>query len=232
LSARIKVRAPRERESLLLENRTLAMLVVAVGLAAFLIGFAITALAFTGGRAPADVVMVPDVREMQIADARRSMSAAGLGVELGDSFPNPLPVGTVLAQSPLPGREVSPGIDVRLVLSSGPPRPSVPDVEAMPLALATRALQTAGFDVRVEEAPGEGSVGRVVAMNPAAGTPLQLPATVVLRVGAGAPLSTVPGVIGMLEDDAREALLGAGLSIGGVDYQSSEFGEAGGVVSQ
>jgi eukaryotic-like serine/threonine-protein kinase len=214
-------------------NTRILLLVVAVGLVAFVIGFGVTALSFTRAGAPAEVVMVPDVREMRLDEARRLTSAAGLELTVGDSFPNPdTPAGAVLAQSPLPGREVSHGAEVRVILSTGQRRPTVPQVEAMPLSLATRALQAAGFDVQVEQAPGEGQVGRVVGVDPAPGTPLALPATVRVFIGAPTHELQMPSLIGMQEASAREAVEAAGLELSEVVYESSVFGEPGGVVAQ
>jgi eukaryotic-like serine/threonine-protein kinase len=233
VSPRITARAPRERWKLPLEGRGLLLLVVGVGLTAFVVGFGLTALAFTRGRAPADVVMVPDLRDVQLAEARRRLSAGGLQLEVGDSFPNPnIPPGAILAQTPLPGQEVSPGAQVTVIVSTGQLRPTVPDVEAMPVILATRTLQTAGFDVLVEEAVGEGQPGRVVSVSPAAGTPVTLPATVVVRVGAALPETAIPTVIGMREEAAKQTIEAAGFVVGEIVYVESEFGEPGGVVSQ
>jgi eukaryotic-like serine/threonine-protein kinase len=152
---------------------------------------------------------------------------------VGDSLPNAeVARGAVLAQSPLPGYEVPPGSSVRVIVSSGRLRPTVPDVEAMPVALATRALQAAGFDVLLDEAPGEGEVGRVVSIEPHAGTAVELPASVRVRVGAALAAIETPAVIGMREASAREAIEAAGLQVREVVYEVSEFGERGGVVAQ
>jgi serine/threonine-protein kinase len=192
-----------------------------------------TAITFVQGGAPIDVVTVPDVRQMLVDDAERTLSRSDLAIEVGDSFPNPTaPEGSVLAQAPLPGQEVSPGTLVRVILSQGQSRPTVPNVAAMPVASATQTLQASGFNVVVEEAPGEGSVGQVVGTVPGSGTSVALPATVRLRVGAPALPIPMPTLIGMLEDDAREAAESAGLTVSEVVYVESEFGEPGGVVGQ
>jgi serine/threonine-protein kinase len=204
-----------------------------IALLTFLIGYGITALAFTSGSAPADVVMVPDVRELQIEQANRVMSRAGLTLELGDSFPNrEIAAGAILAQSPLPGQEVGPGTQVRVLTSTGRPGPTVPDIEAMPLSLATRALQTAGFEVHIEEQLAEGPAGRVVATDPVAGTRVQLPATVRVRIGGAASVIEMPMLIGLLEQPAREAVTALGLELAEVIHQENIYGQPGGVFAQ
>jgi beta-lactam-binding protein with PASTA domain len=214
------------------ERRTIKrFLGVAAG--AFILGYAFTALSFRTGGAPTGVVLVPDVRDRPVAEARRAMEAEDLTVVVGDSFPNAMvPAGAVLTQSPLPGREVSPGTEVRLILSTGPVSPTVPQVGSMTVSAATMALQNAGFSVVVEQAAAEGQPGRIISTQPAAGTRVPLPATVRIQVAGPRPRVAVPTLIGMLEEDAREMVSGLGLELGEVVYEESEFGEPGSVTSQ
>ncbi|WP_433530790.1 Stk1 family PASTA domain-containing Ser/Thr kinase [Micromonospora sp. CA-263727] len=80
--------------------------------------------------------------------------------------------GTVLAISPGPGEKVAEGSKVTLTVSKGNVVP-VPDVEGLTRAEAERALEQAGFTVRVNlgpEVPAD-QAGRVVDQNPNANTP-------------------------------------------------------------
>jgi eukaryotic-like serine/threonine-protein kinase len=215
-----------------LRGRT-PLLVAGIALGAFIIGYGVTALAFGTARGPTDVALVPDVRELTVEAASRALDDEGLSIEVGDSLPNAnAPEGAVLAQSPLPGEEVSPGTAVRVIVSTGQPKLTVPEVEAMPVALATRALEAAGFTVTVEELPGQGQPGRVLDADPASGSPVPLPATVHLRVGGAPPRMEVPSVIGMLEGQARDLLEREGLRVTEVQYERTTLGEPGGVVGQ
>lgn len=198
------------------------MIALGIALGAFIIGYGVTAFAFISGRAHSDVVTVPDVREMSFTDATRLLTRAGLQGIVSDSFPNPsIEAGAVIAQSPLPGQEVGPGAEVSIIVSSGPQRPEVPDVSTMALALATRALQTAGFQVLVEDAePGDGPRGQIVEVVPAPGTSLALPATVRLRIGVGLGDFAMPFLVGMGEEAARDTLATLDLVLAEVVYES------------
>jgi eukaryotic-like serine/threonine-protein kinase len=199
----------------------------------FIVGYLIAAVAFTSGGAPTDVVLVPDVRELDVEEASRLMSSTSLELTIGDSLANAtIPAGAVLAQSPLPGQEVSRGTEVRVIVSTGQHRPRVPEVEAMPVALAMRALEAAGFEVEIEEAPGEGQLGRVVSVAPEAGTLVPLPATVRIRVGSIESVREMPSVLGLDEEEAREFLEGIGLNVTEVMYESSESVEPYHVIQQ
>jgi serine/threonine-protein kinase len=75
----------------------------------------------------------------------------------------------------------------------------------------------------------------VLGVRPAAGTVLELPATVELVVSAGppeAPQVTVPSLTDLSEPAARAALQAAGLRLGAVLYDPDTGRPLGGVVSQ
>lgn len=204
----------------LIRPRTAAIVAV-VAILSFGVGYGITAMAFTAGGAGADVALVPDVREMTLADAERRLSRAGFPMVVSDSFPNiGIPLGSVLAQSPLPGQEVAAGAEISVILSTGQPRPIVPDVASMSISMAIRSLEAAGFGVSMEDAPGEGSPGHIVGTVPEAGTPLPIPASVVIRVGASPLFVNMPLVLGMPEDSAVVSLEAAGLRVAEVRYEA------------
>jgi len=197
----------------------------------FLIGFGVTALAFTGGSVQ-EVVTVPDVRDLTVEEAARTMRRFELTIEIGDSFPNPeVAAGSVLTQSPLPGREVSPGTEVRLIVSTGRLRPTVPDLEGMPAAIAVRSLQASGFEVLIEDAPGEGAEGRVVGTVPEAGSIVQIPAVVRLRIAVAQEEVEMPVLLGLGEEAARASVDGVGLVVTEIDYVAGP-GSSGDVVGQ
>lgn len=204
----------------LLKPRYLAI-VAAVAIVAFGVGYGLTTVAFAAGGTGADVALVPDVRELTTAEAERRLSRAGFPMVVSDSFPNiEIPEGAVLAQSPLPGQEVSAGAEVSVIVSTGQPRPIVPDVSSMSVSMALRALEAAGFTVSMEDAPGEGSPGEIVGTVPEAGTPLPVPASVVLRIGASPDFVNMPLVLGMPEDSAVVSLEAAGLRVTEIRYEA------------
>lgn len=207
-------------------------IVFGILLVAFAVGYGATALSFSQSTG-SDVVTVPDVREFEFSRARLQMERADLEMVVADSFPNPnIPAGSILAQSPLPGQELAPGSPVEVFFSTGPRRPTVPVVAGMPLTLATRALRTAGFDVLVEEDSSAVPRGHAIGTEPAMGSPLNLPATVTLRISTGPPLVELPRVIGLPEAAARARLEELGLVVTTVLYQDRFGSNDGDVVDQ
>ncbi|CAN5747941.1 hypothetical protein BH23GEM6_BH23GEM6_12640 [soil metagenome] len=213
-------------------HRRIVLAIVGIGLGGFLLGYLFIAVfVFRGTNRPA-VVAVPELRDLPMAQARERLSRLGLEMVIGDSLPNPdVAEGAVLAQSPMAGREVLPGSGVRLILSAGRERRTVPDVAAMGRQQATRILEALGFDLVVVEQPAPLAAGRVLSIEPAAGTVLSVESRVQLTVSAGPPLASVPDVVGLLEDDARDALSSVGFRIGNVNYEF-RVAEAGIVLRQ
>ncbi len=207
--------------------------VLGVGLATFLVGYLITAVVFFPGRRAGDVVTVPDLRGMTEVEARRHLDRVDLAMALGTELVHPeVPAGAVLAQSPLPGREVAAGSTVRIFLSAGRDRRPVPAVGNFSAEQAQAMLTRLGFEVEVVEEESVHRAGSVLGVRPPPGTPVELPARVQLVVSSGPPPVEVPDVMELPESAAREVLGAAGLRLGEIDYDFFAIGVPGLIVSQ
>lgn len=212
--------------------------VAALGVGAFVIGYLLTALIFFPGWGRRAIVTVPDLRGKPFAEARRTAEDVDLHVERGTELFHPtVPAGAVLAQSPLPGQEVTRGAVIRVTLSAGRERLTLPDVSDLAAPQAQDLLTRIGFTVRVRSIISDRPEGRVIGTVPAAGTSVTLPAVVELTLSAGppevvVPKVEVPDVRGLPEPEAREALRSAGLRVGEVDYQTGTSTPLGGVAAQ
>lgn len=99
----------------------------------------------------------------------------------------------------------------------------VPDVVGTPLDSARKALERAGYAVRVGVPVAHATVpeGDVMAQVPAAGAAEPVGAAVSLTVSAGNRRTTVPALIGLPQDDASRALEKAGLQVAGLEERAS-----------
>lgn len=205
---------------------------------AFVLGYLVTALVFFPGWGRRAIVTVPDLRGKPFAQARGVAEDADLHVVRGTVLFHPtVPAGAVLAQSPLPGQEVTRGAVVRVTLSGGKERLPVPDVSDLAAQQAQDLLTRIGFTVRVRSILSDRPEGRVLGTSPAAGTQVTLPAVVELTLSAGPPEVVVPKVAvpdlsGLPEPAAREALRSAGLRLGNVEYAPASSVPLGGVAGQ
>jgi hypothetical protein len=162
----------------------------------------------------AEMVLVPDVRGLLLTDARQAVVDAGTPVE-GITVvegPSALPAGTVTAQDPIGGSRGT-GTATLTVAVAG----TMPELAGTPataaaqtlLDLGVRAVQTHVYDPSVAE-------GTVLAVDPAAGSPLAATATLTV---AG-PASSVF----VAELDPLESACSSGeISLNGQDHEQSLY---------
>lgn len=203
-----------------------------VGVGAFLLGYLATALLVFPGR-DRDVVTVPDVRGRTEPEARRALERAGLELEPANPLVHPsVPAGAILAQSPLPGREVARNSAVRVTLSAGRERRAVPEIGSFTGEQARQFLARVGFEVQVEQIENPQRAGTVLEAHPAVGTMVEMPGRVRLVVSSGPPPVEVPDLADLPESAARATLASVGLRLGQVEYDPFAPGTLGGVLSQ
>jgi beta-lactam-binding protein with PASTA domain len=140
------------------------------------------------------------------------------------------PQGIVLGQNPEAGETVDEGSTVRLVVSTGPPRNTVPNVVGQMESEAVNALTAASFESDVTEAFSDKKAGVVVAQEPKAGANLKEGSTVELTVSKGGKPVAVPDVVGTTSSEATATLEAAGLKVNVVGVPSGQ--PSGTVVAQ
>ena len=177
--------------------------------------------------------LVPDVRNMQVAEAEQLLASLQLRVEtetVRRLKPN-VPINAVVDQNPVPNVPVKAGRRVYLTVNAG----SNPDVVVRDVT--TKALRQAGNELRgdglrvVEKAdpvpsPHRGAVTRT---DPPAGTTLKQGdiVTVYYSTGLGQKQVAVPNVVGMRLADAEAELRAANLRsvtvrVGGASFRSPD----------
>jgi eukaryotic-like serine/threonine-protein kinase len=131
------------------------------------------------------LVRVPRVVGLPVADARARLREAGLRSTV-TRVESSREEGTVIRQSPGSGSSVREDEVVRLEVSSGPARISVPDVVGVDVASARQMLEAAGLRVEVVEQPTDdpGQDGVVLSQAPRAGESVEERTVVTLTVGA------------------------------------------------
>ena len=115
-----------------------------------------------------DETTVPAVTGMRQEAAETAVRDAGLEPETTRQESSK-PAGLVLGQNPDAGAKVDEGSTVRLVVSTGPPRETVPDVVGETQSQAVAALTAAGFENQVTEAFSDKKAGVVVSQKPERG---------------------------------------------------------------
>lgn len=156
----------------------------------FAIGYAVAMLVlFPAPEVQGAGIEVPSLIGLDVRRAEVRAREAGLNGVEATQLPHPTrPAGVVTAQSPLEGQRLRPGANIRLAVSTGRPRATVPDVAGFSAERATGLLVRLGFAVTEVEEENTADAGRVIRVSPVAGSERELPATVTLIVSTGPPL--------------------------------------------
>jgi serine/threonine-protein kinase len=132
-----------------------------------------------------------------------------------EAWSETVPEGSVISADPADGEAIR-GTDVRVVVSKGPERFSVP-VELVgeeASAVEAQLQETLPLQVTIsEEYDNDVAAGLVIAFDPPAGTPLPRDALVTVLVSKGHEPVTIPNVIGQTPEAATENLDQLGFAV-------------------
>ena len=151
--------------------------------------------------------------DMEVNAAIRSIRRLGLDVKVMESTHPTVGKGYVIAQTPKEDTTLSKGGEVVLTVSKGPATQTVPKVVNMTLADATTTLQAYGLTLTVVERVMSKThdVDFVLTQVPAEGSVCQPGDIIQVTVSGG--IAYVPRVQGRTLREAREMIVGAGLTL-------------------
>ena len=139
-----------------------------------------------------EVRVVPEVRHMGVAEARRILDGSDLLTEVVDSvYDSACERGAIVEQVPPAGNRVKPGRTVYLTINAMSPRQvTLPELVGCSVRQARASLESMGFkDIREVRVPSDyrDLVLAVKSMGVTlrAGTKLPLTSTIVIEVGEG-----------------------------------------------
>lgn len=182
---------------------------------------------------PPDLLGVPDLIGLDLEGAAARAEEAGLALGAVDSMYHPsASTGSILGQSPLPGQLALPGATVELAISLGPEHRAVPDMIGQHERRARILLGANGFSVTVDSVENEEPAGEVVAMEPEAGTGVNLPFEVRLVISLGPPTVEMPLLLGQSEEEAALLLDSLGLFLTEIELDPLVGTESGVVIEQ
>ena len=169
-------------------------------------------------------VAVPSLAGRLLADASALAVDRGLALRIeGRRHDSTVPADHVVAQEPPPGATLKAHRAVRVWVSLGPRRVSVPPVEGESARTARIALEQAGVPVaRVVEIPDKAAEGTVLVQRPSPGE-ADLSAggaSLLVSRGPGGASFVMPDLIGRDAGAAVAALQAAGLKVSDVRYRT------------
>jgi len=212
-------------------ERDFAIKVGALVLGGWIAGYLLsTRVLFPAPPPPRDLIEVPDVRGVGVEAAADLLQRSGLVLGGVDSLLHPsVPEASIMGQSPLPGQVAHPNAEVRVTVSLGPQRRSVPDVLGLNEDRARIVLETSGFLVDADSGESEEPRGRIIEVSPPPGQQVVLPGRVRLTVSIGPPVINMPLVLGLEEAAAVTMLDSLGLIVTEVE-EVFRFGRDQGIV--
>jgi serine/threonine-protein kinase len=183
---------------------------------------------------PLSKTTTPSLVGLTRAEAAATAQKSGLSTHVqGYRFSEVAPVGEVVATDPSRGDKVDKNGTVQLFLSKGPERYAVPSVVGRTEDFARNTIEDNHLTVGTAERRYSSKVaeGSVIATKPAPGTELKRDQVVVLVISDGPQPVAVPNVVGAPVDQAKAAVIDAGLEPQ-VREKFNETVPAGTVISQ
>jgi eukaryotic-like serine/threonine-protein kinase len=168
-----------------------------------------------------EAVTVPDVEGIREALAVQEIRDAGLEANVRRQPNADVPRGIVASQDPEPPQRADRGTFVTIIVSSGKPKVTVPDVVGDDRDDAVVELRDAGLTPNVVEVNSPEDPGTVLATAPKAGDVVVEGTSVRVNVSKGPRPIEVPNVIGQAFESAESTLLGAGFAVDRADVEDS-----------
>ena len=169
-----------------------------------------------------NVVVVPFVLGTERSEAESRIVNSGLMLG-GLSFltNGTVPSGLIFDQNPDAGTTVTQGTQIALVISSGPPKVSVPNVVGLEQLEAENTLTTSGLavgNISSSTSPNV-PVGFVISQEPSPGDEIPEGSPVNLEISSGPEFTEVPNVVEFLQADAEAAIGDVGLTVGNITFE-------------
>ena len=170
-------------------------------------------------------IEVPNLVGMTTEEAEAELNELGLKMEVGEEVPSDeIEEGLIASQTPDEGETVEEGDTVTVMLSSGKPTGQVPSLVGRPYDEdSIRALLEASNyqlgSVTYQESDAE--EGEIINQDPGAGTEAEEGTSVNVVVSKGTDKRTVPTLVGLSVDEAKQAIVDAGFTVGSISYAES-----------
>ncbi|GAA2540465.1 MULTISPECIES: Stk1 family PASTA domain-containing Ser/Thr kinase [Streptomyces] len=186
------------------KNNTSTILLVVAGVLVLIGAILIGRWAFSDdGGVGNDSVATPNFVGETKANATRLAENGDLKVEFTQKPCESESKGKICDQDPDPGTKVKKGSTVNLVVSTGAPKVTVPDVQGLTYEKAKSQLEAKGFTVEQKTEVSDQTPGVVIGQDPVGDTEQEKGSTITLTVAKEADKSTVPDVREKTCDEAR-----------------------------
>ncbi|WP_371578829.1 Stk1 family PASTA domain-containing Ser/Thr kinase [Streptomyces sp. NBC_01314] len=187
------------------KNNTSTILLVLAGVLVLIGAILIGRWMFPGNDASKETFKNPSFVGQSEAEAKRSAINVDLEVAVTKDECENQKTGNVCSQNPAAGDPVKKGDTIALVISTGAPKITVPDVQGIKFDEAEAQLTDKGFKVEKKTEESERTAGIVIAQDPDGGK-IEKGSTVTLTVAKAPDKETVPDVSRQSCDAAKNQM--------------------------
>ncbi|GHE03921.1 Stk1 family PASTA domain-containing Ser/Thr kinase [Streptomyces alanosinicus] len=196
------------------KSHTSTILLVVAGILVLIGAILIGKWVATGHNTGDGRVPVPNFVGQSEGTAKKMAENVDLKVSSSHKPCDNQPKGNVCSQDPDSGK-VAKGTIINLVVSTGAPKVTVPDVRGSQFAAAQSLLKEKGFEVEKQTQESTQTPGVVMDQDPKGGSSQEKGTTITLTVAKAADKVTIPGdLVGKSCDDAKSELQNLGLAPG------------------
>ncbi|MFI7014447.1 Stk1 family PASTA domain-containing Ser/Thr kinase [Streptomyces sp. NPDC050164] len=194
------------------KSNTSTILLVVAGILVLVGAILIGRWAFSGnGGVGDDTLAAPNFVGETEQNARKLATNADLELSFTKKPCEDQAKGNICSQDPTAGTNVKKGDTISLVVSTGAPKVTVPDVTGLTYEKAQAELEDKGFKVEQKTEESDRTPGVVIKQDPEGDTDQEKGSTITLTVAKEAAKSTVPDVLGQSCDQAKQQMQASNL---------------------
>lgn len=177
-----------------------------------------------------ELVTMIDVTNLTREDAEAKLKAISPNFEIKyntESYSDDIEKGKVMEQFPSKDSKIEANSQIILTISAGPEEFQLDNYVGMTFDQANAKMTELKLSVTKNETYSETvEAGKIISTIPEAGSVVTKGTEVVVVVSKGSELVSVPNLINISEEDAKEAITNAGLTVGEITRSSSnEYAE-------
>ncbi|MEW2614855.1 Stk1 family PASTA domain-containing Ser/Thr kinase [Streptomyces sp. NPDC047880] len=212
------------------KSSTSTILLVVAGILVLVGAILIGRWAFSGDGAGNDALAAPNFIGESKQGAQQLAKNSDLELSFSSKPCDSQTKGKICAQNPKPGVEVNKGDTISLVVSTGAPKVTVPDVTGLTYDKAKAQLEDKGFVVDQKTEESDRTPGVVTDQDPKGDTEQEKGSTITLTVAKEAEKSTVPDVLGQSCDAAKQQMQASDLVGNCTEVETDDDSQVGKVI--
>ncbi|MEU0389559.1 Stk1 family PASTA domain-containing Ser/Thr kinase [Streptomyces chartreusis] len=214
------------------KSNTSTILLVVAGILVLVGAILIGRWAFSGdGGVGDDTLAAPNFVGETQQNARKLADNADLKLTFSKKPCENQTKGNICDQDPKAGTDVQKGDTISLVVSTGAPKVTVPDVTGLTYEKAKASLEDKGFVVDQKTEESDRTPGVVIKQDPKGDTDQEKGSTITLTVAKEAEKSTVPDVLGQSCDQAKAQMTASNLVGNCTEVETDDDNQVGKVIA-